>query len=156
MEQVEENSYSVEGSVYALVNQYYRSSEYWVVKIGKSKNVEKRRCKLSSQTAAPDDFITAISMKCMNPHDTEQLIHKILEDKRINKEFFLVQLQDVQKWFSMMPNRTGDVMIHPIDKAFWSPPGNTPVSRARTPRRSRSQPRIQRMNQQPPKDSGNE
>lgn len=83
-----------------------------LIKIGCStKHPLDRAKQLSSTTAAAMPFIVAYHREVAAPFEVEALIHKLLNEYRVNegREFFRMPLHEVVKVFDTFPELAGDV-----------------------------------------------
>lgn len=71
-----------------------------MVKIGyTNKTPDERVGEINRATGVPTDFIVEYALPCVNGYEVEQLVHKELDDYRVNgkKEFFKLKVEEAKQ-----------------------------------------------------------
>ena len=81
------------GTLYVLSNPCFS-----YLKIGYTTNNVVDRCRqLSNMQAIPLPFEIAYTAFVENPRDVEGIVHRYFKSKRVGKEFFAVELEEVKR-----------------------------------------------------------
>lgn len=88
------------GYIYCFSNPSYSSD---ILKVGMTNRTPDERAKELYTTGLPTPFIIEFAKKVNNPKDKEKIIHKILDEYRVNpkREFFRVSIEKVKMIFEL-------------------------------------------------------
>ncbi len=87
------NTSSNRGYVYVLSNPSFKSD---IIKIGRTQSLSQRIKQLSG-AAVPFDYELEMYLKVSNYMDVETMVHNLLKDYNVSKEFFEISLGQLQK-----------------------------------------------------------
>lgn len=99
------------GYVYVISTKLYESEN--IVKIGCTKNLDKRLTTLNSTRVLFDKFFIIKYWRTTHYYETELGLHKKLDSFRINNEFFKCSLNDIEEQLINFLNEQSPIFILP-------------------------------------------